>query len=105
MAETIRLYVDDKQVSAMIAENTDLRAQLNDARVNRGYTLLEIRKALGLDATPTDQELREETFKDKRRVHDWRNYAADYRWARMTDLERLLDYTQAEQQADREEWD
>jgi hypothetical protein len=74
-------------------------------RVNRGYTLLEIRKALELNATPTDQELREETFTHKSRVHDWRNYAADYRWARMTDLERLLDYAQAERAADAEEWD
>ena len=45
MTGHIRCYIDDKQVAAIIAENTDLRAQLNDGRRNRGYTLNEIRKA------------------------------------------------------------
>lgn len=69
------------------------------------YTLAEIRKALGLAETPTTEELCAEDFKDKRRVHDWRNYASDYKWKRMTDLERLLDYAQAETAANAEEWD
>jgi hypothetical protein len=105
MAEKIRLYLDDKQVATMVAENTDLRQQLDDARQNRGYTLLEIRKALGLRESPTDQELREEDFKDKSRVQNWRNYAASHRWAKMTDLERLLNYAQSVRAADCEEWD
>jgi len=98
----LRFYMDDKQVAAMVAENTDLRKQLDDARQN---PLLEIRKALGVGNDPTDKELREETFKDKSRVHNWRNYAATHRWAKMTDLERLLDYAQAENAANNEEWD
>jgi hypothetical protein len=69
------------------------------------YTLAEIRKALRIGDTPTDKDLREEDFRDKSRVHDWRNYAADHRWKKMNDLERLLDYAQAEQSADNEEWD
>jgi len=105
MAEKIRFYLDDKQVAAMVAENTDLRAQLDDARTNRGYTLLEIRKALAVDNDPTDKELRDENFKDKSRVHNWRNYAANHKWTKMTDLERLLDYAQAEKAANNEEWD
>ncbi len=69
------------------------------------YTLSEIRKALGVGDTPTDDELRKEDFKDKSRVHNWRNYAAGYRWKKMTDLERIIDYAQAEQAANNEEWD
>lgn len=45
------------------------------------------------------------TEKDKSRVHNWRNYASRHLWEKMTDLERLLDYAEAERTADREEWD
>jgi hypothetical protein len=69
------------------------------------FTLAEIRKALGVGDTPTDKELREETFRDKSRVHNWRNYAADHRWKKMNDLERLLDYAESEKAANNEEWD
>jgi len=106
MTGHIRCYIDDKQVAAMIAENTDLRAQLNDARRNRGYTLNEIRKALGIGNTPTDQELLEEDFTQKNRINDWRNYAHETHWKTKTELERLVEYAQAFTAANySEEWD
>jgi hypothetical protein len=106
MADTIRFYLDDQQVAAMVTENTDLRVQLKEIRMNRGYTLKEIRHALGIGDTPTDQELFEEDFTQKNRINDWRNYAHEPRWTTMTDLERLVDYAQATTAANYgEEWD
>lgn len=47
-------------------------------------------------------------FKNKSKVHDWRNYVPfDWQknWEQLTERERKIIFVMAEIQADKEEWD
>lgn len=101
----VRVYLDDAEQVKLMKELVNLRARVKEIADMGYYTLTEIRVALRVGPTPTTEDLRDETFKQMGRVHEWRNYAARDKWKKMSDLERLLDYALAERASDAEEWD
>lgn len=73
------------------------------------FSIAEIEEALEnvfcIAGAPSLRELREETFSDKSRVHNWRNYVPKNEWKDFTDLERLIYWFKATNEANNEEWD
>ncbi len=56
----------------------------------------------------SDADLKDIDFKNKSRVHEWKNYVQDFyvkNWQDLTYRERVIIYCEAEYQADKEEWD
>jgi hypothetical protein len=101
-----RLLVDAKEVQTIIEENARFRREAAESMQRGLYSLAEIRKALGLDsADPTDVELERVEFRGTSRFHNWRNYVCVQSWARLSPLERLIDYDRARRAADAEEWE
>lgn len=69
--------------------------------------LFEISRKLTF-STKTDEELRNEKFKNVGRVHDWRNYIPielQELWSELTDRERRLVFMFCEKESNDEEWD
>lgn len=108
MIEGLRFYLDEVSVKTLFAELKEAREELAKLKADQGvrYTLQDIRKELKWDDAPSAEELREEDFSDTSRVCNWRRYIYNKSlWESLTDLQRLVAYKWAQDQADREEWD
>ena len=59
------------------------------------------------DILKTGEEVENPNFKQKSKVHDWKNYVGDfeYFWDELTLREKQIIYVLAEQQANAEYWD
>jgi hypothetical protein len=113
--ERYRFYLDEVGVKRLFEENAALRKELAEIKARSSEPLItlgelraEMVKIKGLDEwthMPNTTELTEEDFSDKSRVHNWRSYIKVEEWNRMTELQKLLAWGDAEKMAQIEEWD